>query len=126
MVNKKSTLSQNLRISSVQRGPKITLKVNDKKILAYEGESVHAALTAADIRNFRTSKTGKPRGVFCGMGICYECLVTINNIPDQRACMTLVKDKMEIITEVPFFQKLKPEKTNMGGNKWKSDTMLLL
>jgi len=117
MVNKKSTLSQNLRISSVQRGPKITLKVNDKKILAYEGESVHAALTAADIRNFRTSKTGKPRGVFCGMGICYECLVTINNIPDQRACMTLVKDKMEIITEVPFFQKLKLEKTNMGGNK---------
>jgi len=117
MVNKKSTLSQNLRISSVQRGPKITLMVNGNKILAYEGESVHAALTAAGIRNLRPSKTGEPRGVFCGMGICYECLVTINNIPDQRACMTLVNDKMKIITEVPFFQKLKPEQTNMGGNK---------
>ncbi|RLC20008.1 MAG: (2Fe-2S)-binding protein [Deltaproteobacteria bacterium] len=117
MVNKKSTFSQDLRISSVRRGSMVTLVVNGKKILAYEGESVHAALTAAGIRNFRTSKTGEPRGVFCGMGICYECLVTINNIPDQRACMTQVKDKMKIITEVPFFQKLKLEKTNMNGNK---------
>ncbi|MBU8910332.1 MAG: (2Fe-2S)-binding protein [Desulfobacterales bacterium] len=117
MVKKKSTLNQNLRISSVQRGPKITLMVNDIKIAAYEGESVHAALIAAGIRNFRTSKTGAPRGVFCGMGICYECLVTINNIPDQRACMTLVMNKMEIITEVHFFQNLTPEETNRGGNQ---------
>lgn len=117
MVNKKSTLSQNLRISSVQRGPKITLMVNGRKIMAYEGESVHAALTAAGIRNFQTSKTGEPRGVFCGMGICYECLITINNIPDQRACMTLVKDKMEIITDVTFFQKLPLAKASMDGSK---------
>jgi sarcosine oxidase subunit alpha len=117
MYNKKSRLSENLRISSVQRGQKITLMVNGRKIFAYEGESVHAALTAAGIRNFQTSKTGEPRGVFCGMGICYECLVTINNIPGQRACMTMVKDKMEIITEVPLFQKLKLEETNMGRNE---------
>ena len=117
MISKKSALHQDLRISSVKRGPKITLRVNGRKILAYEGESVHAALMAAGIQNFRASKTGKPRGIFCGMGICYECLVTINNIPAQRACMTLVKDKMEIITEVPFFQKLNLAKMNMDGDE---------
>lgn len=117
MCNEKSTLSQDLRISSVQRGIKIRLLVNGRKVLAYKGESVHAALIATGIRNFRLSKTGEPRGIFCGMGICYECLVTINDIPDQRACMTLVRDKMKIITEVPFFQKQKLEKNNMGGGK---------
>lgn len=99
MCKKDLTLNENLRISSVQRGSKITLLVNGRKVLAYKGESVHVALTSAGIRNFRTSQTGRPRGVFCGMGICYECLVTINNIPGQRACMTLAEDEMEIITE---------------------------
>ncbi|MBU0465131.1 MAG: (2Fe-2S)-binding protein [Proteobacteria bacterium] len=117
MGNQELNFNQDLRIASVQRGPKITLMVNGKKILAYEGESVHAALTATGIRNFRISKTGKPRGVFCGMGICYECLVIIDNIPDQRACMTMVRDNMEIITEVPFFQKQKPKENNMDGNE---------
>ncbi|MDA3789831.1 MAG: (2Fe-2S)-binding protein [Desulfobacula sp.] len=114
MGNQESNSNGNLRIASVERGKKITLMVNGKKNLAYEGESVHAALIAAGIKNFRASKTGKPRGIFCGMGICYECLVTIDNIPDQRACMTMVKDNMEIITEVPFFQQQILEENNMG------------
>jgi len=117
MGNRKLNFNRDLRIASVQRGPKIMLMVNGKKILAYEGESVHAALIAAGIQNFRITKTGESRGVLCGMGICYECLVTIDNIPDQRACMTMVRDNMEIITEVPLFQKQKPEENNMNGNE---------
>lgn len=117
-VNKpESKFSENLRIHKVQRGRKIRIVVNGRKISAYEGESVHAALTAAGLQNFRISKTGEPRGVFCGMGICYECLVTIDNISDQRACMTLVKDGMEIITQVSGSQKQKLEGDNMGGDQ---------
>ncbi len=98
-----------LRISSVVRGRQIRLKVDGKSVKAFEGETVHAALTAAGIRRLKNSKSNllklnhselnRARGVFCGMGICYECLVTINHIPDQRACMTLVKDQMEIHTD---------------------------
>ena len=44
----------------------------------------------------KTLKTGQPRGIFCGMGVCYDCLVTIDGVPNQRACMTQVKDGMEI------------------------------
>ncbi len=116
--------SENLRINKIQRGKKISIVVNGREISAYEGESVHAALTAAGIRNFRISKTGESRGFFCGMGICYECLVTIDNIPDQRACMTLVKDRMEIIVEVPPFQKQKMEKDNMERDNMERDNMV--
>lgn len=86
-----------LRIASVSRGAKITLVVNGRACSAFEGETVHAALLAAGYRVLRkTVKTGQPRGFFCGMGVCYDCLVTINGVPNQRACMTLVEDRMEI------------------------------
>ncbi len=86
-----------LRIASVSRGAKITIVVNGRAYAAFAGETVHAALLAAGCRLLRkTAKSGQPRGIFCGMGVCYDCLVTINGVPNQRACMTLVEDRMEI------------------------------
>lgn len=86
-----------LRIASLTRGEKITIVVNGQACRAYEGETVHAALLAAGYRVLRkTAKTNQPRGIFCGMGVCYDCLVTINDVPNQRACMTPVEDCMEI------------------------------
>ena len=71
--------------------------VNGRPCPAYQGETVHAALLAAGYRVLRhTVKTGQPRSFFCGMGVCYDCLVTIDGVPNQRACMTLVRDSMEI------------------------------
>ena len=86
-----------LRISSVLRGAKIRIVVNGEGCTAYEGETVHAALLAAGYRVLRKTPQGhQPRGIFCGMGVCYDCLVTINGAPNQRACMTRVEDRMEI------------------------------
>jgi sarcosine oxidase subunit alpha len=86
-----------LRIASVSRGSRITIAVNGQARSAFKGESVHAALLAAGYRLLRkTANSRQPRGVFCGMGVCYDCLVTINGVPNQRACMTLVEDRMEI------------------------------
>ena len=86
-----------LRIASVLRSQKINIVVNGKPCKAYKGETVHAALLAAGYRVLRkTPKTHQPRGIFCGMGVCYDCLVTINNVPNQRACMTQVENRMEI------------------------------
>lgn len=98
MCGDKSHHDHDLRIASVSRGKPICLKVDGETVEAYEGETVHAALTAAGIRRLKNSNSNLARGVFCGMGICYECLVTINQIPDQRACMTVVEDQMEIYT----------------------------
>ena len=90
-----------LRIASMARGAKLTLLVNGETCTAYRGESVHAALLAAGYRILRkTAHDDEPRGIFCGMGVCYDCLVTINGVPNQRACMTLVEDHMEIRIDV--------------------------
>lgn len=86
-----------LRIASVSRGVKITIVVNGRACAAYKGETVHAALLAAGYRLLRkTAMSRQPRGFFCGMGVCYDCLVTINGVPNQRACMMPVEDRMEI------------------------------
>ncbi len=86
-----------LRIASIRRGKEITIVVNGRRCAAFEGETVHAALLAAGYRGLRkTPKTGQSRGIFCGMGVCYDCLVTIDGISNQRACMTIVASGMEI------------------------------
>jgi sarcosine oxidase subunit alpha len=90
---------QDLRIDALQRGESVTILINGRKTTCCRGESVHAVLLAAGHRQLRNSKTGGgARGVFCGMGVCYECMVTINGVSNQRACMIDVEDGMEILT----------------------------
>ena len=64
---------------------------------AYEDETVAAALTAAGILGLRRAQDGRERGVFCGMGVCFECLVRIDGRLAQRACMTKVRAGMRIV-----------------------------
>lgn len=95
-----SSTRHDLRMDAVQRGKTVSILVNGRQITAYRGESVHAALLAAGYRQLRRSRTsGEARGVFCGMGVCYDCLVQINGVPNQRACMSDVEEGMEIVTD---------------------------
>ena len=57
---------------------------------AYDGESIAAALAAAGRLGLRRSEDGTPRGIFCGMGVCAECLVPIGDGPRVRACIAPV------------------------------------
>jgi thioredoxin reductase len=65
-----------------------------------EGQSLAAALTQAGERAFRHTAKGGQRGIFCGMGVCQDCLVTVNSQPNQRACMTRVEDGMTVERQV--------------------------
>jgi len=79
------------------RAPAVFVAVDGAEVTAYEGESVAAALLAAGRRFTRsTARTGEPRGYFCGMGVCQDCLVTIDGSPNVRACMTPVRHGMRI------------------------------
>lgn len=89
-------LMEDLRISTVKRTERIRISVNGRETYAYRGETVLAVLLAAGCRVLRRDKTGQPRGAFCGMGICYDCLVTINGIGNMRSCMIEVEEGMEI------------------------------
>jgi len=79
------------------RGAEISLRLDGRQIRAYRGETVAAALTALGIRVFRDSpKRGEPRGLYCGMGVCFDCLVAIDGRPNVRACMTYVEPGMRV------------------------------
>lgn len=57
------------------------------------GQTVGAALVAAGTRSWRTSaRLGRPAGLFCGIGVCFECLLTVDGQPDLRACLTLADE----------------------------------
>lgn len=66
------------------------------------GQSLAAALTEAGLRGFRQTAKGASRGIFCGMGVCQDCLVTVDGVPNRRACMTAAAPGQQILTQVPF------------------------
>jgi D-hydroxyproline dehydrogenase subunit alpha len=70
--------------------PEVVLDFDGQSVPARIGESIAAALTAAGIRSLRVAGDGDTRGLFCGMGICHECLVEIDGLANIRACMTTV------------------------------------
>lgn len=93
---------ENLRIPSLSRGAEIRILINGREVAAYEGETVLAALIASGVGTLRRSHVhGEGRGPLCGMGVCYECLVSINGQANRRACMTEVEDRMEIGIDGP-------------------------
>ena len=83
----------------VRRASPVEISVEGRPVAAFEGETVAAALTAAGIRALRTDDRGEPRGVFCGMGVCFDCLVRIDGRANQRACMTKVAPGMRVEPE---------------------------
>jgi D-hydroxyproline dehydrogenase subunit gamma len=91
-----------MRIKNHHRGKRVTLTVNGRPVAAYSGETLFAVLCAEGIVALRPSSkklTEAARGGFCGMGVCQECRVIVDGLPDQRACMTEVRDGMEICTD---------------------------
>ncbi len=88
-----------LTVQCVESPSVVSIVVNGRRIQAVCGETVQSALSAAGFKTFRKSKRGDARGFFCGMGVCYECLVTIDGKARQRSCMTQVREGMEITTD---------------------------
>ncbi len=76
----------------------IDLTINDNLVSAEPGTTVAAAILNSGIDAFRTSVSREPRAPLCGMGICFECRVTINGQKHQRSCTTLVENDMEVLT----------------------------
>ena len=72
------------------------INVNGQPIPARHGQTIAVALLAAGRRVFRRTERGELRGLFCGMGVCFDCLVTVNGLAEQRACMTPVQPGMQI------------------------------
>jgi sarcosine oxidase subunit alpha len=77
----------------------VTIRINGNATTVREGTTVAAAIAVAGEAAFRGSVNRTPRGPLCGMGICGECRVTIDGHPNQRSCLLLCRDGMEVTTD---------------------------
>ena len=100
------TPADDLRVGSddprgLTRGPAVRISFDGESVHAYEGESIAAALLAADHRATRlTRREGRPRGLFCTIGSCHDCLVRVDGSGPVRSCITPVRDGMAVTTHV--------------------------
>ena len=76
----------------------VTIVADGRALRVHAGISVAAALLGGGVRAFRRSVRGADRGPLCGMGVCYECRVTIDGVPHRRACLVTVADGLHVST----------------------------
>jgi predicted molibdopterin-dependent oxidoreductase YjgC len=84
-----------------ETGTAVTLKVDGKPIRARSGDTVAAAMLAAGLDHCRTTPvTGAPRAPYCLMGVCFDCLVTIDGVGSRQGCLVPVREGMAVETQL--------------------------
>jgi len=87
-------------LGPLQERPLVSITVDGREYQAREGEPVAAQLIANGIKVFRyTPKRGEPRSIFCAIGRCTDCIMTVDGVPNVRTCVTPVKAGMVIETQ---------------------------
>lgn len=87
------------RLARIKRGQPFEIEVDGQTIQAYPGETVATAMMAAGFRSLFKDEYGHaPSRVYCNMGICQQCLVTVNQQPNCQACKTMAEPGMKVET----------------------------
>lgn len=82
---------------SVDTPGAVNVSFDGRPLVAVSGQNIGAALVSNGITAWRsTRKNARPRGLFCGIGVCFDCLVTVDGEANQRACLVEVQEGMEI------------------------------
>lgn len=84
----------------LERGGAVRISVDGEAYEAYEGETVAAAVMADRGLELRETERHDPRGYFCGMGVCFECVMVVDGVPHTRTCVTWVRDGMTVESQV--------------------------
>lgn len=83
-----------------QKGNIVSFYYDGKKIKGYEGEPIAAALKAAGVMVHRyTKKRHEPRGIFCAIGRCTDCVMVVDGKPNVRTCVTPLREGMHVQTQ---------------------------
>jgi predicted molibdopterin-dependent oxidoreductase YjgC len=77
----------------------VSLTVDGMAVTVPAGAMVSTAVAMAGISGYRRSVSGEPRGPLCGMGICFECRVSIDGRPHCRSCQVVCRSGMEVRTD---------------------------
>lgn len=78
---------------------RIVIQINGKPFETEPGMVVAAVLANAGVERFKRSPEGHARSPLCGMGVCFECAVTIDGVPHCRSCQTICKEGMKVETD---------------------------
>jgi sarcosine oxidase subunit alpha len=82
-----------------ETGEAVRITVDGRSVEARQGDSVAAAMLAAGFATCRTTALGAARAPFCMMGVCFDCLVTIDGVGNRQGCLVPVADGMSIDTQ---------------------------
>lgn len=82
-----------------RRDRPVTVTVDGEPVTGVRGQSVAGVLLASGRTSWRYGPSGAPRGAFCGIGVCFDCLVTVNGHSDVRACRRTAEDGDAITTQ---------------------------
>lgn len=77
----------------------ISVRLNGRRLDVPKNSTVLAAIMMSDTSIVRRSVGGEPRGPLCGMGICFECRATVDDLPHSRTCQIVCEQGMEIRTD---------------------------
>lgn len=84
-------------LGKMEKRKRISFQFDGVTYEGYEGDTIASALLANGVRTLRVHEaSGTPRGIYCNIGHCYECRVTVNHMPSIRACLALVEQDMKI------------------------------
>ena len=90
-------------LGEMEKGQSVSFTFDGKPIEGFEGEPIAAALKAAGVMIHRyTQKEHKPRGIFCAIGRCTDCVMIVDGVPNVRTCITPLKAGMNI--QPPSFE----------------------
>jgi predicted molibdopterin-dependent oxidoreductase YjgC len=78
---------------------RFTITVDGDEVEAYDGETVAVVMLRAGKRALHHTPERAPRGVFCGIGSCYDCYTTVNGSRYERSCLTLAQPGMRVETD---------------------------
>ena len=91
-----------MKNDNIAPGDPVTFSVDGTPLDARRGQTVAAALYASGRRVLRATRIeGKPRGLYCAMGVCFDCIVKVNG-ETARACMRFVEDGMQVTLPKKF------------------------
>lgn len=87
-------------LGDIKKGEPVKFTFDGKEVMGYEGEPIAAALKAAGLMVHRyTKKEHKPRGIFCAIGRCTDCVMVVDGVPNVRTCITPLTAGMEVKTQ---------------------------
>lgn len=87
-------------LGNFEKNKSVHFTFDGKDLVGCEGEPIAAALCAAGVRIHRyTTKQNKPRGIFCAIGRCTDCVMVVDGKPNVRTCVTPLREGMDVRTQ---------------------------